>query len=482
METRLKSTGLVLFIAVFLALCLLPFVGMLWAPTRSTSGTAEPASLPAVVQEDGSANLAYLSQLGFYFEDHFAYRNLAVDLDARLKVTLFNVSPTAQVVVGSDGWLYYGGELDDYLGTTPLTPRKAKNIAHNLALMQGYANAMDSQLLFVVAPNKSSLYPGHMPYYYLDSRDASMELLGACLEEKGVAYVDLFELFTTQDEELYCKTDSHWNDVGALLVTNALLKACDKDGAVVQSSFEDLRFYGDIEKMLYPITAQPEARLTYSTGDWVYANATSSVEDGFIETASSGTGSVLMFRDSFADSLIPLLAPEFQRAYFSKYIPYDLTQIETLKPDYVLIERTQRHVGLLAENPAILLAPSFRLEATDSIASTTTVEVVRDGDFWVIQGWVDESCIDEDDDVFILLEGPEGAVCYVPFRISGTVNQVTALEEGVQQALPGRESDYGYKAYFSSSVFIGGDYMITILVAKADAGGIVAVASIPYTP
>lgn len=501
METSSKTAGIKIYVALFLTICLLPFVGMAWAPTQSTSSSAESVEAPQFILEDDSVNIDFLSQLGGYFEDHFAYRNLAIDMDARIKVTLFKTSPTDQVIVGDDGWLYYGGELADYQGLSPLTEREAKNIAHNLALVQGLTNARGATFVFTVAPNKSSLYPEHMPYYYLDEHDQSMELLKSCLKEEGVLYVDQFELFGAQSGELYSKSDSHWNYEGALLATNALLKACDKTSASAGSSFVDEAFFGDIEKMLYPLTAQPEAMPTLSTGPWDYKNSATSVEDSFIETGSKGKDTLLMFRDSFGDNLIPLMAPQFERAFFSKLVPYDMTQLETLKPDYLIVERAQRHVGFIAENPPVMLAPRVQIKATSSIESNTSIEVIKDGNFWVVRGWVDESCIGVDDDIFIQVKSADEVVSYVPFRVSGTVGTESNLTGPVDNAAgaaadgagrlgsmrskPGQNgeghvSDYGFKSFFSATTLGESGYTITILVSKPGSNEVVAVASATF--
>lgn len=541
--------GLTLYAALFLAICLIPLVGMAWAFTTSTSGSTQSASPPGITQDNGTVNLYYVPQWGTYFEDHFAYRNLALDIDAHLKAGLLKTSPTNQVIIGSNGWLYYGGELSDYQALAPLTPREASNIAFNLTLMQGYAKAHGSQLIFTIAPNKSTLYPAYMPYYLPKAQNNSIDLLRSYCNDKGVAYLDLFSLFNTQEDELYCKTDSHWNTVGALLVTNALLQSCGMEAAPAQRGDQDVPFYGDIEEMLYPVTAQHEPQEALSTGDWSYVEGTQataagagagvlgagsqaaaagtqpSVEDAFIQTSGGvgATGTLLMFRDSFANNLIPLMAPSFARAYFSKYIPYDLTQIDVLHPDYVIIERAQRHVDLLAQDPALMPAPTVKLTADQTVASSTSIQVSQDGDYQVIQGWVDGSCIDGEDNIFIQVDGPEGSNCYVPFHISGDVTAVT--DQGTQTSdqsedttsadataadtqgagasagdstqggtgsaaatnqdsntSAGSTSDYGYKAFLPSALFNDGAHTITILVSKADSGTVLAVASTVIQP
>ncbi|MCL2827081.1 MAG: hypothetical protein FWD72_06735, partial [Eggerthellaceae bacterium] len=449
MEKKRKPIGLAVYAVLFMAICILPFAGMAWAPTEETSSRTGPVALPALTLEDGSANLGYLPQLGAYFEDHFAYRNLAIDLDARIKVALLDTSPNSQVIVGSDGWLYYSGELDSYLGLTSLSEREAENIAYNLMLVQGYAASRGSKLVFVVAPDKSALYPEHMPYYYVENRSPSIDLLERCLDERGVAYVDLFALFEAQDSELYCKTDSHWTNLGAMIAANALLDACGTGEATGVPGPADDAFTGDLEVMLYPVTAQPEPLATLDTGSWGYVGSTASVEDAFFETEAGGEGTLLMFRDSFGNALIPLMSPQFSTVYYSKLIPYNLTQIETIKPDYTIIERAQRHLGLLAENPPMMFAPKVKAEASGSVASSTSIETYQDGDFLVIQGWVDEACIGNDDDIFIQIESADGtAAAYAPFRMSGVADAAQANEDGIAYNENAPDSDYGFKAFF----------------------------------
>ena len=103
------------FSVLVLAVLAIPFVGMLWASTESTTENRTLAPLPSLVEE-GSPNVTILSDLGAYFEDHYAYRNELVTANALIRTPLLS-SPTDQVVIGTDGWLYYGGTLNDYLST-----------------------------------------------------------------------------------------------------------------------------------------------------------------------------------------------------------------------------------------------------------------------------------------------------------------------------------------------------------------------------
>jgi len=462
----LKNKGLYLFAVLFLVLCLVPFVGMLWTDDAPASDEDSRSAFPAMQEEDGSFNLYFLSNLGDYFEDHFAYRSLAIDTNARLRAGIFKTSPTEQVIVGRSGWLFYGNTLSDFRASSPLSSREIHNITFNLSLMQGYTNAMGAEFVVIIAPNKNSLYPAYMPYYLPGAQNESMALLGASLKSEGVNYVDLFELFGAQSDELYHQTDTHWTTEGALLVANALLVASGKDAATAANEPEEAAITGDLERMLYPVTAATEPSLAISTGNWQFTGASTSVEDDIATTSSSGgEGSLLMFRDSFADTLIPYLAPEFSRSEFSKMIPYSFTQIANLGPSVVIVERAERHLGLLAESPPFMYAPTADMRITGEQDTASWADWFQDGDFRVIEGFVDEDFIDAQDIIYVSLETRQTPpVIFVPFQVNILVNTDESTGE-VGQSI---SSQYGFRLFLDERSLADVEYTVKVIVAPAN--------------
>ena len=67
-----KGSSWIFVILVIGALFIL-LVGMAWAPNDSTQENRELAEAPQLFLED-QFNVGYLSDLGEYFADHFAYR------------------------------------------------------------------------------------------------------------------------------------------------------------------------------------------------------------------------------------------------------------------------------------------------------------------------------------------------------------------------------------------------------------------------
>ncbi len=459
-----RSVALVV-LALALVMVMLPFVGMLWAQTESTSENRELAKAPTIVTDAGAFNWNVLSDAGTYFEDHFAYRNQLVAANAHIR-GLFGTSSTDQVVLGSDGWLYYGGTLPDYLGQSTLTNRELNNIAHNLALAQGYVESNGAAFAFTLAPNKNTLYPGHMPYYYLASDAVSnAQRLKPLLDSAGVNYVDLFDVFATYDEEYYLKLDSHWDNRGALIAARALQDAvgrsCAIDGAAPVARTD---FSGDLESMLYPYGARSDSNYYYegindepgmSGSSWSYIQG-EGVTDAFVVTRSAaGRGSLLMFRDSFGNALLPYAATLYGQGVFSKLIPYNLPTMLDCRAQVVVIERAERHLAYLVENPPIMPNPIVSSDAAEAARASSrvlpsnvaTLTVEENGPYWMVQGVVERAYLEDATQVFIEVAPSEGAPVMLDAFLTSVPVDGGEVSSGQYAIDAGLASDGGYLVY-----------------------------------
>ena len=376
---KTASPWMVVFVIAVFAVLITPFAAMSFAPTTSTSENTELAELPQLVDEDGF-NVSFLNDLGDYFEDHFAFRNYLISANAHLKSSALKVSNTDRVIVGDDGWLYYFGTLDDYLGRDLLEDDELDAIAYNLLLTQNYVESHDSEFLFTVPPNKNSLYGDAMPWRYQASVEPhNAEALTDYLYEYGVNYTDLFDLFNAQpDEDLYYLRDTHWNLKGALLAYDALLDAASISHEIYDENDLVTRndYIGDINEILYPVGAVPEQAYYFkdplevtqilSDGQVNTDVDAIDVEAPWIETSTENAeGTLLMYRDSFGNALLLPLAAAFSHSYFTKYVPYNMTQVESLSPTLTIIERTERRVADLGVTPPIIPAPEVDISDRD---------------------------------------------------------------------------------------------------------------------
>ena len=109
----MNRRGFIVFIVLCLTVLIIPFAGMIVAPTMITTENKELSELPKIEDEHG-ININYLGELGNYFQDHFAFRQQMVSANAAIYGKLFGASTTDQVVIGKNNWMYYTGSLDDY--------------------------------------------------------------------------------------------------------------------------------------------------------------------------------------------------------------------------------------------------------------------------------------------------------------------------------------------------------------------------------
>lgn len=411
----MKKNYAIIFIAVCMVLCLIPSVGMLFFPTTRTTENRAMAAAPKLLTEDGSLNKAFIQDFESYFTEHIALRNPMIFMDAKIQSGIFGESNVSGVISGTDGWLYYSSTLDDYQGQNVMTDRALFNLAHNLSVVQAYLDAKDIPFVFTIAPNKNTLYGENMPYYKstVVNADHSAKLLKPYLEDQGVQYLDLFQLFEEQEEILYMKTDSHWNMKGACLAYNGILDALaipheDYSGqtpTAVETSD------GDLNKMLYSFYGKADTDYVYDlAGDYTYTTGTN-VEDGWIVTENTdGLGSVLMFRDSFGNTLIPFFSSRFQTAYYSKGEPNALERyLEANQVDCVVIEKVERNIANYLNNPPILTAPTVELPNVFTIANTrTSIQVeacMNDINYYKFTGTADEKRMDGDSRVLVSING-----------------------------------------------------------------------------
>lgn len=359
--------GKLIYCILFFAICLCPSLGMLVTKQETSSENRQLSEFPSPKTEEGKINVEWLSQAGDYFQEHFAFRNELVTGNALLHGRLLETSTADGVIQGKNGWLYYKDSLDDYLGQELLSDRSLFNIAHMLSMTQQALEEKGVNFLFTIAPNKNSLYGDNMPYYdkLKVSDQTNRENLESWLTTEKVAYADLYQALMEEDEVLYHARDSHWNNKGAALAADVLMDALGKDHDSYEGESYTVRrdYTGDLDTMLYPLASTADDEIyydketTYATVEEIQSNF-----DPRITTVNPvKEGSLVMYRDSFGNALLPYMADAYANAYFSRGIPYQLMDVETHSADTVIIERAERFLPEMSQFPPVLTAKGISL-------------------------------------------------------------------------------------------------------------------------
>ncbi len=364
----------VVFVALILALCLVPSVGMLAFGPAGAGANEVLSPLPSLRGEDGEVNIAYLSQLADYVSDHFFLRQELITAGRKLETAAFRSSGEEDVVLGRDGWLFYASTVEDYTGTDPMTDRELYAAAKNLSLMAEACESAGVEFLFTVAPNKNSLYGEYMPDLGAAARERDAQRLQVLLEEMEVPYLDLFSLFASQDVVLYFAHDSHWTSRGAALAADAANAALGLESDYFSGSFVPSPHTGDLYEMLYPAAMDPETDEVCSPAIQLeYEGGGTRPDSVTINALGSGERRMLVYRDSFGNSWYPYLADSSARARFSRSAVYDLSGLEEL--DCVLVELVERNLENLVDDLPVLPAPEREAEAARRAENTLAVGV-----------------------------------------------------------------------------------------------------------
>ncbi len=368
MNDKTKKIFKVVYIAGFFAVCVTPFVGMFFSSDSSTSENRTLSDKPTLLSDDGSINLNFSTDVETYLSEHMGLRNSLISINNHIYYDIFNQSAEDDVIVGSNGWLYYSQTLDDYLGRNVLSDKEIDCIVKVLALQQEYVESYGGQYVFTITPNKNTIYPENMPSRYVkETTENNLSKLEKALANSSVNYCNIKEALSSTDGILYHKKDTHWNNHGALVAYNTLLDFANvPHDDYYNVSFQSSKSWvGDLDNMLFPNTTNTDYQIDYDIDfNYTYTSRlrTDNLDDINISTANeNGSGSLLMFRDSFGRALLPFMAEAFNTAEFSRTFPYDLSKTSA---DLVVEELVERNIDTLLNSAPVMFAPQREYVST----------------------------------------------------------------------------------------------------------------------
>lgn len=357
------------FISLVMIMGLVLSIGVLIHGPSQPGGNEKLSDTPALQDKEGNWNDTFLKDTVTWFSDHFYLRQELISVNNRISAMLFHTSGEDSVILGKDGWLYFDSTLDDYTGLNALTKKELSAAAHNLELMAQYCREQGKDFVFIIAPNKNSLYPQFMPDYGVISPEHDAQKLLSLLE--NTPFIDLFTAYGSEHEILYFKTDSHWNSKGAALAADLINRHFGKDSNYFNGPYSYTNDYtGDLYTMLYPAFAGSEPQPHYDGQlDFRYTSKATKPDSITLLTESDKDGSLLVYRDSFGNLLYPYLANSYGSVRFSRSTSYDLT----LDTDHVVVELVERNLDYLITYLPVMPSPVGNIPIPELISGTMQI-------------------------------------------------------------------------------------------------------------
>lgn len=274
------------------------------------------------------------------------------------------------VVIGKKGWLFMSRETDRrdekeyFRNSKPFTLLELKQWNRVLEQRRQWLESQGIQYLFVIVPNKSTIYPEFMPDNIRKVHDRSRldQLLEYTRRHSEIRILDLRgSLLKARDRyPVFQKSDSHWNDFGAYIAYTEIMKVVREFHKGEQSmplSRFDIRIKnwvgGDlagalslekevIRENILKMVPTPPLRARTVSRESISQYITRSVS-----ACSSGKLSpALMVHDSFIHELRPFLAEHFSRMIFIWDWGLNIYPelIRTEKPWIVIEEMAERYL------------------------------------------------------------------------------------------------------------------------------------------
>ncbi len=322
-------------------------------------------SIPESIQEF----VEYPKAFNLYYSDHFGLREFFTKKYFRLIKKFSDKSSVDDVTFGQDGWLFLGSvkpgyhKLDDPMGDVMninlFSDKELEDFARSLMTIKNWLNNRGIEYVYVIAPNKHTVYFEKLPKYItkLNSESATDQLVKYLQKNTDVLVVDLRKTLLEEKKkhQVYFKTDTHWNHYGANVAQFEIINK-------IKPLFP-------AEKLLPVLLSDNQFNIVTTTGDLaVMAKIENSVEDSpqpvFENTCTpvneqpkaKGTEThtmvcdtqklnAVIFRDSFFSALQPYFSRYFNRStYIWEAMNYTslVKYVEQEQPDIVIDEMIER--------------------------------------------------------------------------------------------------------------------------------------------
>lgn len=352
-----------LMIAGFWLALLCPNLIFPFMQSKAEAPNTEKRELAGFPVLSADTYMDYPKNMESYINDHAAFRSSFLSANAALNVKMFGYADNQDVLMGTDGWLYFmGGEaLGDCLGTNRFSQDILKYIGDSIQTTADYYRTQGIDFIVLLPPNKEAVYGEYMPagYEQVSEITKSEELIAYLRANSDVKILDPRDYFNSNTEHIwFYKTDTHWNDAAGYVASQMIIEAAGG----TPTPIEDVKVEynpckpGDLSNLFH----LPESM----------SNDVSATISGYLENTeismvdASGNGSIVyeetkgapddrrvaFYRDSFGTAVANTLPKYFKNVDFYHWQAFDAALLKERKPDIIVYEIVDREQGRIPED------------------------------------------------------------------------------------------------------------------------------------
>ncbi len=312
-------------------------------------------------------------KISMNFRRNFPLKADLLKIYTDFKTNVFEVDPIPNRVVDTkNGWRFLGNDfsyaLSESKGMVVFSPEELATLKKNLIEKKKWLNERHIVFYLAVAANKHTIY-GDMIKIKKSKKKTKFQQLDSLCKTIGVNFINLQEDFPEKsDQQLYHKTDTHWNGYAAHYAYLTSMKAITKDFdqyTLNSYTMEDVEPYttyekaGDLNIMLMDkemegftflrfknpekSVLQPDALPVPSD----YHNLPKFYEARYHNDTTNNDLKILVFHDSFFPYYQKYFRETFDDAVFIWNHKFHKNVIETEMPDIFYHEILERDLDVL---------------------------------------------------------------------------------------------------------------------------------------
>ena len=328
-QPKQKPVSRIPFLGAFLiGICLALFVVNVLTPAKSWSKVEDrPLKTASSLNWKETAENGFAAEAEEVYADQFAGRGMLMHINYLFR-TAMNQKEINGVYIGKN-MLFLDESAED-----PMTALKA------VSSISSFLNATGLTGTLMVVPSSMTIEKDRLPAFTETGREEDVLSQIASSVADPIVQADVMPaLQEAADQYIYYRTDHHWTTLGASIGARTLLEAmgktfdeADYENLQVSSSFQgtlasktgSVGLQDDI--FIAPPRTDPEYVVTWADGSRtasIYHTEALSQKDQYqlflgpnqsvvrIETDNDSSENLLLFKDSYANSLIQYLLPYF---------------------------------------------------------------------------------------------------------------------------------------------------------------------------
>jgi len=360
-----KKTGKMVLITLFMLVLLSPSVDNFFGFTKkiALNENRTLASFPNIKSIIKSPT-TFFGNVDRFYNDHFGLRKALIKTAALLKFSIFKALINPKVVIGKKNWLFLEQAVNCETSTKKFTGSQLNKWKNYLEEMYFWSKNNGITYMFVIAPDKKSIYSEFLPNGLKARNKDGMfrQLVNYMKSESEFKITDLRPplLEAKKENQVYYKTDSHWNQLGAFVAVKTIADN-------LRVTYPNIKKYNLSDYDISEIDMNVDSTQIFLENaiediNWKLKGAKGKTTFNKIEKKGSGEKivtenddptkpNILVIGDSFINNLHPFISEMgnkvifyIRKTPFRKEISEDFIKKE--KIDIIIQEMTEKYLWL----------------------------------------------------------------------------------------------------------------------------------------